>query len=52
MGATIYLFTYLGNWLDEKYPKNIKLYSLILSVFGVLVSIYVINKQLQRINSN
>ena len=51
MGATIYLFTYFGNLLDEKYPQNIKLYTLILTVLGVLISIYTINKQLQNINS-
>ena len=52
MGATIYLFTYLGKWLDEKYPHNIKLFTLILSITGVIVSMYAINKQLKRINSN
>jgi predicted MFS family arabinose efflux permease len=52
MGATIYLFTYLGKVLDEKYPKDIKLFTLILSILGVLVSLYIINKQLKKFNSN
>jgi len=50
MGATIYLFTYLGKWLDGKYPHHIKVYTLILSILGVVISLYAINKQLQNIN--
>jgi len=52
MGATIYLFTYLGRILDEKYPQNIKLFTLISSISGVLVSLYIINKQLKKFNKN
>ena len=51
MGITIYIFTYLGKILDEKYPQNIKLFTLILSILGVLVSLYIINNQLKKINS-
>lgn len=51
MGITIYIFTYLGKLLDEKYPQNIKLFTLILSILGVLVSLYIINNQLKKINS-
>ena len=51
MGATIYLFTYVGKLLDAKYPQNIKLFTLILSIIGVLVSLYIINKQLKKLNS-
>ncbi len=50
MGITIYLFTYLGKWLDTKYPHHIKIYTLILSIVGVVISLYVINKQLQNID--
>ena len=51
MGATIYVFTYFGKILDARYPQNIKLFTLILSILGVLVSLYIINNQLKKINS-
>lgn len=50
MGITVYLFAQLGKWLDGKYPHETKVYTLIFVVFGVSISLYSINKQLQRIN--
>jgi len=50
MGATIYLFAYLGKWLDSIYPHEKKVYTLVCVVVGVLLSVYSINKQMQRIN--
>ena len=51
MGATIYLFAYLGKWLDVKYPHEKKVYTLIFVILAVVISIYSINKQMQRINN-
>lgn len=51
MGATIYLMAYLGKWLDVKYPKDFKLFTMIFTILGVLISLYAINKQLQKINN-
>jgi hypothetical protein len=52
MGITVYLFAKLGGWLDEEYPHEKKIYTLICVVFAVAISIYSINKQLQRINNS
>jgi len=51
MGATIYLFVFLGKWLDSAYNDRNRLYSIISTLAGVAVSLYLIIKQLNRINS-
>jgi len=51
MGATIYLFVFLGKWLDCAYNDGNRFYSIISTLAGVAVSLYLIIKQLNRINS-
>ncbi len=51
MGITIYLFIKLGKWLDIKYPQDFKLFSMIGTILGVLISLYLVNKKLQKLNS-
>ncbi len=51
MGATIYLMVYLGKWLDTKYPQNFKLFTMVFTIIGVLISLYSVNKQLQKLNN-
>lgn len=51
MGATIYLFVFLGKWLDSTYNEGNRLYSIVSTLTGVGVSLYLIIKQLNRINS-
>jgi hypothetical protein len=51
MGATIYLFVFLGKWLDSTYNEGNRLYSIVSTLAGVGVSLYLIIKQLNRINS-
>lgn len=50
MGITIYLFVFLGKWLDEKFPQDFRLYTMVFTILGVAISLYAINKQLQRLN--
>ena len=50
MGAIIYLFVKLGKWLDASYNNNEKLYIIIFTLLGVAASLYVVVKQLNRIN--
>ncbi len=50
MGITIYLFIKLGKWLDTKYPQDFKLYSMLGTIFGVAISLYLVNKKLQKLN--
>ncbi len=52
MGAIIFLFAYLGNWLDEKYPNSHTIYVKILTLVGVAIAFYNINIQLKDINKS
>ena len=50
MGAIIFAFSYLGNWLDEKYPNPHAVYVKILTLIGVALAFYNLNRQLKDIN--
>ena len=52
MGAIIFLFSYFGNWLDEKYPNSHNIYVKILTLVGVAIAFYNINRQLKEINKS
>ncbi|WP_242134006.1 AtpZ/AtpI family protein [Aestuariivivens marinum] len=51
MGVTIYLFVLLGKWLDGRYNNGDRLYIIIMTLLGVGVSLYVVLKQINRINN-
>ncbi len=51
MGITIYLASYLGKWLDVKYPNENNLYTIILTLLGVVISFYSLLKQVKKINN-
>ena len=51
MGVTIYLFIMLGKWLDNTYNNGNKLYVIVATLVGVGVSLYLVVKQLNRINN-
>ncbi len=50
MGVIIFAFSYAGNWLDEKYPNPHNLYVKILTLIGVALAFYNLNRQLKDIN--
>lgn len=50
MGVIVFLFSYLGNWLDAKYPNSNTIYVKILTLVGVAIAFYNINRQLKDIN--
>jgi hypothetical protein len=52
MGAIIFLFSYFGNWLDEKYPNAHNVFVKILTLVGVAIAFYNINRQLKEINKS
>ncbi|KFB01215.1 hypothetical protein IA57_05125 [Mangrovimonas yunxiaonensis] len=52
MGVTIYLFVKLGKWLDAKYNPGGKAGLIIFTLLGVGVSLYVVLKQLNKINED
>jgi uncharacterized membrane protein len=51
MGVIIFLFSYFGSWLDEKYPNEYSAYTIIFSVFSVFLSIYNVIKQVNNLNN-
>jgi hypothetical protein len=50
MGVIVFLFSYFGNWLDAKYPNPNTIYVKILTLVGVAIAFYNINRQLKDIN--
>lgn len=49
MGAIIFLAVKGGNWFDDKYQTQKPIYTLICTLIGVAISIYVVLQQLKRI---
>lgn len=52
MGVIVFLFAYLGRWLDEKYTNPHRIYVKVLTMVGVAISFYNINRQLKEINKS
>ena len=50
MGVIVFLFAYLGKWLDEKYTNPHRWYVKIFTMIGVLLAFYNIHRQLKEIN--
>lgn len=52
MGIIIFGFAALGNWLDEKYKNSNNIYVKVLTLAGVAIAFYNINRQLKDINNS
>lgn len=52
MGVIIFLFSYLGTWLDVKFPNKHDVFVKILTLVGVAIAFYNINRQLKDINKS
>ena len=50
MGVIIFLFSYLGDWLDENHPHPKVYYSKILVMIGVALALYNVIRQVNEIN--
>lgn len=50
MGIVIFLFAYLGRWLDEKYVNENNIFVKIFVLIGVALAFYNLNRQLKEIN--
>lgn len=50
MGVIIFLFSYLGNWLDENHPNPKVYYNKILIMVGVGLALYNVFRQVNEIN--
>jgi uncharacterized membrane protein YfcA len=52
MGIIIFLFSLLGQWLDNKYPNSNQWYTKGVTVFGVFVALYNVYRQVQEIDKH
>jgi F0F1-type ATP synthase assembly protein I len=52
MGVIVFAFAWAGNWLDAKYPNTHNIYVKILTLAGVALAFYNINRQLKEINKD
>ncbi len=52
MAVTIFLGTYIGIKLDEKYPNEDNIFTVIFSLLFVLASLYSVVKQVTKISNN
>ena len=50
MGVIIFLFSYLGNWLDENHPSPKVYYVKIMVMIGVFLALYNVIRQVNEIN--
>jgi hypothetical protein len=52
MGVIVFLFAYGGKWLDANYPNKHNAYVKVLTLVGVAIAFYNINRQLKEINKS
>lgn len=50
MGVIIFLFSYLGDWLDENHPSPKIYYNKVLVMVGVFLALYNVIRQVNEIN--
>lgn len=50
MGVIVFLFAYVGKWLDANYVNPHNLFVKSLTLLGVAIAFYNINRQLKDIN--
>ncbi len=52
MGVIIFLFAYLGNWLDDNHPSTKVYYVKILVMVGVILAMFNVIRQVNGINKS
>ena len=52
MGAIIFVFAYLGKWLDEKYPNPKEIYTKSMTILGVFLAMYNVYRQVKDIGNS
>lgn len=51
MGVIIFLGAKAGQWLDENYAESGTTYTVVLTLFSVAISMYLVIKQTNKLNS-
>lgn len=53
MGIIIFIFTYAGIWLDEKYSKEpYSVWTIVLSLLSVFIALYNVIRQVKNLNKD
>jgi F0F1-type ATP synthase assembly protein I len=52
MGVIIAFFTWLGYYLDDKFQSKTPWWTLVLSLFGVCTSLYLVIKEVMKMGQN
>ncbi|WP_306351306.1 AtpZ/AtpI family protein [Flavobacterium sp. '19STA2R22 D10 B1'] len=52
MGIIIAGGTFLGVWLDKKFPNEFSGFTIVGSLLAVFIALYIVIKQLQQINKD
>lgn len=52
MGIVIFLFAYLGQWLDTKYPNPENYYTKGITMLGVFFALYNVYRQVKELEKN
>lgn len=52
MGIIIFLFTYLGMWLDKKYSGDSSVFTIVLSLLSVFIALYNVIRQVKNLNNS
>jgi len=52
MGVIIAVFTYAGKYLDEKFPVYPNLFTIILSLFGIGGSLYMVIREVLQLSKD
>ncbi|MFC6097438.1 AtpZ/AtpI family protein [Flavobacterium qiangtangense] len=50
MGVIIFVFTYAGMWLDEKYSNGSSTWTIVLSLLSVFIALYNVIRQVKNLN--
>ncbi|MES2485877.1 MAG: AtpZ/AtpI family protein [Bacteroidota bacterium] len=50
MGIVIFLFSWLGGWLDQEYPNPKNIYRIIFTLLGVFIALYNVIRQVNQLN--
>jgi F0F1-type ATP synthase assembly protein I len=50
MGIIIFLFSWLGSWLDGEYPNPKNIYRIIFTLLGVFIALYNVIRQVNQLN--
>ncbi len=52
MGIIIFLFSFFGKWLDEKYGNSTNIFTKTIILVGVFLALYNVIRQVNQLNKN